>query len=426
MSNTIVAPSAPISIADIQNKAGMLLKKSSLPSSEEEAWRKIRIGTRVDKSFFQKKNSRSRIDVEFKSTASNQTPDGVHLLSFNEAFQKAQLKKTIEKHFKNAISGDRDYFFWQNLAEWKQGILIDITKPLDGPIIIHHHKDDHQKDDHHKDDHQKDDHQKDDAKNQIESSLIHHVIIYIAENITATVIEKFHNKQEKKHSIYWNTISTAYVAQNTTLHYLSLRDFGENDHHFQRFFSEQKRDSRVFYGLSHCGGLMGKGFLHARLLGSNAEFQGVGIHAGSHKEFHDMEMFVEHQSEHTQSSLLYKAIVSGNAHSVFDGQLKIPPNISDIHSHQMNQNILLSPNARAESMPRLVIQTENVFCEHGATVGMLDQEVLFYLLTRGLNKEEAQHLMIEGFLEDAISQFPLDQEEHGKILSNIKKKLGIK
>ena len=262
------------------------------------------------------------------------------------------------------------------------------------------------------------------------NSLIHQLLIYVPDNTDLSLIEEFGEDSgeeaspKQKEASYWNTLTRVHMGKNSSLRYLSLRNYSKGDYHFQRFFSEQKRDSRILYALAHCGGDLGKGFEEARLLEKNAVFRGVGIYAGSNKEFHDIEMLAEHCDAHTRSSLLYKTIVREKAHSVFDARLKIKAHIKDVDSRQINHNLLLDPHARAESMPRLTVKAENVSCEHGATVGMLDPDAIFYLLSRGLKMEEARALMIEGFLSEVIQEFPLTEErEREKLLLEFKKKL---
>ena len=137
-----------------------------------------------------------------------------------------------------------------------------------------------------------------------------------------------------------------------------------------------------------------------------------------------MEIIVNHQCSHSQSSLLYKAVVSEGAHSVFDGNLLIPKDCNDITSHQLNHNIIMDRDARAESMPRLIIQSEKVSCEHGATVGFLDEESLFFLMSRGFNEQEAKNILIEGFLTEVIAEFPCP-EEHQFFLEKLKNRLNL-
>lgn len=388
-------------LAEVKEKALRLLGKTSLPSSAEESWRKIRLEGRADLSPFPSANSLSKISAETKDSS-------IRCLSFQEALKERHLKEILETHLKKSLreaSETCDYFALQNLAEEKQSLFLFPERGTEAKsekrIRIKH-------------------------KLQGGNSIIHKLFVYVPDNTELRLIEEFGGEAKtKKEPLYFNTSTTVHLGRNSTLRYFTSRDYDSEDCHFQRFLCEQKRDSRLFYGLAHCGGGLGKGFVESRLLEANAEFRGVGIYAGSAKEFHDIEMLVEHRYRHTHSSLLYKAIVRERAHSVFDGKLTIVPDIKDASSRQINHNLLLDSQARAESMPRLIVKADDVSCEHGATVGMLDPEALFYLLSRGLEAEKARYLMIEGFLNEAAREFPLETEQAEGLLDLFKKKLDM-
>ncbi len=395
---------ANISLQEIKQAVTQVFARATLPSAKEEAWRKIRLGG-IDFSSFDSKSSRSEMDIKVSATP------GLRVLSFAEAMEDPQIKSALLGHLQQSLgeAQNYDYFRLHNLAQSMQARVLHISENLQDPLVVRH------------------------ILGQ-GNTLIHRLFVYIEANVQATVIEDFsYPKQDagidgqttEPQATYWNSDTVAFVAKNATFSYVCLRNYSNDVYHFQRFTSEQRRDSQVFFNLAHCGGLLGKGFVQARLLEANAEFRGLGLFAGADKDFHDIEMVADHRCEHTRSSLLYKAVLRERAHSVFDGQLNIPFGIKFVESQQTNHNILLDSQARAESMPRLRIQAEDVTCEHGATVGALDPEVLFYLLSRGLSEQEAHYLMIEGFVSEVLDQFPLSEANHQNILAKLKAKLKL-
>jgi Fe-S cluster assembly protein SufD len=110
---------------------------------------------------------------------------------------------------------------------------------------------------------------------------------------------------------------------------------------------------------------------------------------------------------HAKSDLLYKGALDGNARSVFRGIIKVHKGAQQTDAYQTNRNLLLSPHARADSLPNLEIEADDVRCSHGATVGQLDQEHLFYLMSRGLSRTQAERLVVLGFLGEVLSRLPL-------------------
>ena len=366
------------SVMSMKRFAAARFAESSLPSNKEETWRKIRLQDFDFSSFFSKQTNHSNLQLESSA-------QGVYCCSFTDAMQEPSLRDILQQHLRQSIAEATDYFAWQNLAEWQQSFVVHIAKDLEQPLLLRH--------------------------NLVQGgAVIHRVLFIVAANAQATVVEQFGNDNEPNKnegsSCYWNVVSSACVGQNAHLCYISQRNYSTEDYHFQRFFCEQGRNSQVLAGIFHSGGRLGKGFCRARLLEPYATFRGIGAYVGFGQEFHDMEMLAEHRAGSSQSSLLYKAVVSGRAHSVFDGKLFIHKGIKKIRSRQMNHNMLLDIKARAETIPRLVIQSEDVSCEHGATVGLLDKEALFYLLSRGIGDSEARYLLLEGFLMEVMREFP--------------------
>ncbi|MGC8834380.1 MAG: SufD family Fe-S cluster assembly protein, partial [Armatimonadota bacterium] len=111
----------------------------------------------------------------------------------------------------------------------------------------------------------------------------------------------------------------------------------------------------------------------------------------------------DHVAPHTTSNLLYRAALRDEARSVYAGLIHVRPEAVRADAYQANRNLLLSKEARADSLPKLEIETDDVRCTHGATVGPVDEEQAFYLMSRGLSKAEAERMIVEGFFEDVIT-----------------------
>ncbi|MCB1137715.1 MAG: SufD family Fe-S cluster assembly protein [Leptospiraceae bacterium] len=209
----------------------------------------------------------------------------------------------------------------------------------------------------------------------------------------------------------WSSGTFVRAGANARIRLVDIRKHGDMSFHFHRLDFLESRDSNIHYCAIHRGGLTGKGFVRSRATEKGAQFRGIGLYTGRAAQFHDMEMEVSHEADHCDSTLHYKTVLKDRAHSVFNGSLVAPPHIRQINSHQTNNNIVLSKKARAESMPRLIIQSEDVSCEHGATVGDLDEQALYFLQCRGIRLEEARRMLIEGFMEEILSELRLDEQD---------------
>jgi Fe-S cluster assembly scaffold protein SufB len=131
--------------------------------------------------------------------------------------------------------------------------------------------------------------------------------------------------------------------------------------------------------------------------GANARIIGVGILAGTDQTV--LHTLQHHEAPQTSSNLLVKAVLSGSASLIYDGAIRVDKKAQKTDAYQRNENLLLSGQAHAESKPSLEILANDVRCTHGATIGTVDSNQLFYLKTRGINEFAGKRLLVQGFLE---------------------------
>jgi Fe-S cluster assembly protein SufD len=147
--------------------------------------------------------------------------------------------------------------------------------------------------------------------------------------------------------------------------------------------------------------------LNARLLGPGANSDMLGLYFGDGSQHFDFNTSQDHVVENTASDLLYKGALDGASRAVFRGIIRVHPGAQRTDAYQTNRNLLLSPRAHADSLPNLEIQADDVKCSHGASVGELDAEAKFYLMSRGLDRVQAERLVVLGFLGEVLSRLPL-------------------
>jgi len=147
--------------------------------------------------------------------------------------------------------------------------------------------------------------------------------------------------------------------------------------------------------------------LNARLLGPGAHSELLGLYFGDEDQHFDHSTSQDHIAPDTGSDLLYKGALDDRAHSAFRGMIRVHRDAQRTDAYQTNRNLLLSDDCRANSLPNLEIEADDVKCSHGATVGQLDSEALFYLLSRGLSRHQAERLVVLGFLGEVMARLPL-------------------
>jgi Fe-S cluster assembly protein SufD len=167
------------------------------------------------------------------------------------------------------------------------------------------------------------------------------------------------------------------------------------------------RDSRLDTLNVNLGGSVTRLDLNARLLGPGAHSDMLGLYFGDDDQHFDHNTSQDHVAPETGSDLLYKGALDESSRAAFRGIIRVHPGAQGTDAYQTNRNLLLSEEARADSLPNLEIEADDVKCSHGASVGQLDSEAIFYLLSRGLNLQQAERLVVLGFLGDVLARLPL-------------------
>ena len=167
---------------------------------------------------------------------------------------------------------------------------------------------------------------------------------------------------------------------------------------------------------------MCKHFVSLDLIGKGADGRISGLFFADRDQHLSYNTLQRHLAPRTTSDLLFKGALNGKSRSVWRGMIYVAPGAQHIDGYQANRNLVLDPASRSDSIPGLEILNNDVRCTHGSTVGKIDQEQLFYLLSRGIPKKEAEQLVIQGFFNDIISRFSIPEIRDG-IWSKIKNRL---
>ncbi len=166
------------------------------------------------------------------------------------------------------------------------------------------------------------------------------------------------------------------------------------------------RDATLRLGEAGLGGSLARLDLGVRLEGDGSSVDVVGLYFGEGRQILDYRMVIDHVGRSTSSDVLLKGAVEDEAQSVFTGLLRIAPSAARTSAFETNRNLVLSDGAKAHSVPNLEILCDDVVCGHGSSVGPLDSEHLYYLMSRGLGRPRAERLLVRGFFEEVIERLP--------------------
>ena len=204
-----------------------------------------------------------------------------------------------------------------------------------------------------------------------------------------------------------NTAVELFSRGGAQVQYVSLQRMGEGGVYLASQRTLAERDSTLDTLNVALGGSVGRVDLNARLLGPGANSDMLGLYFGDSNQHFDFNTSQDHVAPHAHSDLLYKGALDGEARGVFRGIIRVHEGAQRTDAYQTNRNLILSDKAIATSLPNLEIEADDVRCSHGATVGQLDAEALFYLMSRGLRREQAERLVVLGFLGEVLSKLPL-------------------
>jgi len=238
---------------------------------------------------------------------------------------------------------------------------------------------------------------------QTDFSTSPHHIILANPNSQLTVIEEHVAKNAQRY--FTNTVTEIHAGENARIDYYKIQDDDLTATHVGNVFVEQHKDSCVKTFTFSKNSRLTREDVSVWQKQDGAETSLHGLYVLSHDQQHvDHHVHVDHLASFGTSSMLYKGILDKKSRGVFNGKVHVHPAIKQINAHQENHNLLLSNDAEMNSKPELEIYAEDVKCTHGATIGQLDDEALFYLLSRGIEKNEAHRMLVHAFSEEVYDK----------------------
>ncbi len=211
----------------------------------------------------------------------------------------------------------------------------------------------------------------------------------------------------EKQIYFTNAVTEVVAGENTVLdHYKLQRESRRAFHTATLQFHQERNASLSTHSISLGGGLV-RNDINAILDGDGGECTLNGIYVAGMGQHVDHHTSIDHAQPHCSSRELYKGILDDDAQAVFNGRIKVRPDAQKTDSQQSNKNLLLSDEAVVNTNPQLEIYADDVKCAHGATIGQLDADALFYLRSRGIDEEAARSLLVHGFLSDVSSRFKI-------------------
>jgi Fe-S cluster assembly protein SufD len=211
-----------------------------------------------------------------------------------------------------------------------------------------------------------------------------------------------------------SAVTEVILGDGASIEYLVLQDWPDDAVHVATNRVHLGRDARADLVVAATGGRISKSYMDVVMLGAGSTARISGLVIGHGRQHFDYQSLQDHRAPNCVSDLLVKGALKDEAVSVYSGLIKIEKAAQHSDAYQANRNLLLSPGAKADSIPKLEIEANDVRCTHGATVGQVDAEQLFYLQSRGFSPADAQNTLVHGFFQPVIDRIALE-EVRGRI-----------
>ncbi len=235
-----------------------------------------------------------------------------------------------------------------------------------------------------------------------------HVLIYLEAGAQATYVHEATSPEQAKLRSLHAGLMEIYVGPGAHLNFVELQSWGENVFNFTSENVVIDRDGSIDWIFGALGSRLTKNFSNLNLIGRGSTGKMSGFYFTDNNQHLDHDTQQNHLAPNTTSDLLFKGALTDKSRSVWQGMIYVAPDASKTDGYQANRNLVLSKEARADSIPGLEILTDDVRCTHGATVGKIDEEQVFYLESRGLPRETAQRLIVEGFFDPIMQRIPFE------------------
>jgi len=294
----------------------------------------------------------------------------------------ARDPQRVERHLGSYADLRRDPFTALNTALWKDGAYVHIRRRavIDEPIHLLYV-----------------------STGADEAVMTHPRTLVVAESESqAAVVESYVSTGED--TAFCNSVTELVAGEGSNIAHCMIEQENRQSYNVSTLRLQQARDSHVASHSLLLGGALVRNNVHPVLAGEGAECLINGLFIGGGRQHLDNFMLVEHASPNCSSRQFYNGILDGQSRGVFHGRIIVHKDAQKTDAKQTNRNLLLSDDARIDTKPQLEIYADDVKCTHGATIGQLDENSLFYLRARGFDETMARRMLLHAFAKECLDR----------------------
>ncbi len=234
-----------------------------------------------------------------------------------------------------------------------------------------------------------------------------HALIVLGEGAEATVLAETASIEASAAGLHCGAVEL-HVASRARLRYVNLQNWGTGVWHFAHQRALVGQDATLQWTIGALGSRLAKVNQHVALVGRGADAQVNGVMFTEGKQHLSYHTLQHHQASQCTSDLLYKGALQDQSRLVWRGMIKVDHDAQQTDGYQRDDNLILSDKARADSIPGLEIEADDVKCSHGATAGRVDEDQIFYACCRGLTRKEATRMIVAGFFQQVFDRITIE------------------
>ena len=365
-------------LAERRVQAFDLFEKLEMPDPKGEEWRYVDVRRFDFERFAAPEARRSAPELPAELSAK-----GVIAVDFVTA--AADYPELLEEHFFTEVPVDEHRFTALHGAFHSDGILVYVPRGLEVEFPL-------------------------ETVRTVAAggSVFPHTTIVVDEQASVTFVDRFASRDEDADALCVGVVEVE-ARRAATVNYISLQEWGHNVHHFQTQRFTAARDATVRSLAVNLGSQFARTQVESVLRGEGSFSEMLGLYFADTDQHFAQRTLQSHDAPHGTSDLLYKGALKERSRSEYSGLIKVQKGAQGTDAYQANRNLVLSEDALARSIPQLEIEANEVRCTHGATVSPVEEEHLFYLMSRGIDRVTAQKLIVFGFFRDVLDRIRVEK-----------------
>ena len=295
-------------------------------------------------------------------------------------------REIIEPHFqKRAVRVDADRFSAWHAAFWTGGTLlyvprnVEIIEPLYSLIAL----------------------------SRSGQADLSHTLVILEEGASATLLEETASADIESPGLHLGAVELL-LGREARLRYVQLQNWNEKTYHIAHQAGRVEANGFLQWTVGGLGARLAHIHQDVSLDGRGAEAEVNGVTFATGRQVLSYYTKQAHNAPNTRSDLLYKEVLRDRARVIWRGMIRVEPEAQQTDGFQKSSALMLSPDARCDSVPGLEIEADDVRCTHAATAGRVDEEEIFYCMCRGMTEYEAMHMIVEGFFHEVYDRIPIE------------------